>query len=227
MSKVSSGPTRNTSFGQQGWLSPVDRFGVWLSGRRIRRHVPSFGGQRIADVGCGYHATFTRSVLDDVEHAVLLDVAVDGDLKRRPNVEVIEGPLPETLAQLDAASVDVVLCTSVLEHLWAPQRALDDMRRLLRPGGVCLVNVPSWRGKRFLEFSAFRLGLSPADEMNDHKAYYDPRDLWPMLVRAGFRPQDIRLSRHKFGLNTFAACRRPSGPGTSPGPTREHHDHVH
>ena len=47
--------------------------------------------------------------------------------------------------------------------------------------------------------------------MNDHKTYYDPRDLWPMLVQAGFRPQDIKVHRHKFGLNTFAACRVPGG----------------
>jgi len=76
--------------------------------------------------------------------------------------------------------------------------------------GLAVVNVPSWRGKRFLEFSAFRLGTSPADEMQDHKAYYDPRDLWPILVRAGFAPRDIQCLRHKFGLNTFAACRKVS-----------------
>ena len=39
-------------------------------------------------------------------------------------------------------------------------------------------------------------------------AYYDPRDLWPMLVRAGFRPRAIKCHRHKLGLNTFAVCRR-------------------
>jgi hypothetical protein len=42
--------------------------------------------------------------------------------------------------------------------------------------------------------------------MDDHKMYYDPRDLWPLLVRAGFRPSAIRLHRHKFGLNLFAAA---------------------
>jgi SAM-dependent methyltransferase len=201
---------RETAFGQSGSLSPVDRLGVWLSQRRIRRHVPAFAGLRVADAGCGYEATLTRSLLDSVSHAVLLDVAVDSDLKRHPNVEVIEGPLPDTLAQVGSGSLDLVLCISVLEHLWEPQAALVELRRILRPGGACLINVPSWRGKRFLEMSAFRLGLSPVEEINDHKAYYDPRDLWPMLVRAGFRPQDIRLARHKFGLNTFAACRRAS-----------------
>ena len=218
MSERGDGPVpagRETSFGQQGSLTPVDRFGVWLSGRSIHRHVDTFRGKRIADVGCGYNATFARTVLDDVEHAVLLDLSVDVELKAHPHAEVIEGPLPGTLTQLQDESQDVVLCTSVLEHLWEPQRALDEMKRLLRPGGVCLVNVPSWLGKRALELSAFRLGLSPAEEMNDHKAYYDPRDLWPMLVKAGFRPQDLRVARHKFGLNTFAVCRVPRAPSTS------------
>jgi SAM-dependent methyltransferase len=213
MTEISPGRTRTTAFGQRCRLSLVDRFGVWLSARRIGRHVPSFTGLRIADVGCGYYAAFARRVLDDVEHAALLDVALDRDLKRHPHVEVIEGPLPDILAQLETGTVDVALCVSVLEHLWEPERALAEMQRLLRPGGLCLVNVPSWRGKRFLELSAFRLGLSPAEEIDDHKAYYDPRDLWPLLVRAGFRPRDIRLSRHKFGLNTFAACRRASDDG--------------
>ena len=80
---------------------------------------------------------------------------------------------------------------------------------MLAPGGVCLLNVPSWRGKRFLEYSAFKLGLSPADEMNDHKNYYDVKDLWPLLVRGGFQPSDIRCFRHKFGMNTFAVCKAP------------------
>ena len=51
--------------------------------------------------------------------------------------------------------------------------------------------------------SAFRLGTSPALEMDDHKMYYDARDLWPLLVRAGFKPSGIQLSYHKFGLNLF------------------------
>jgi predicted SAM-dependent methyltransferase len=99
----------------------------------------------------------------------------------------------------------------VLEHLWRPLDTLKEFHRIARTGGSCLLNVPSWRGKWFLEFSAFRLGLSPPEEMDDHKTYYDVRDLWPLLVQAGFVPHNIRCFRHKFGLNTFAACRVEKG----------------
>lgn len=169
--------------------------------------MSDFSGKRVGDFGCGYNATFVRSVLDRVAAAVLVDVALAPDIMRHPKVLGIEGQLPQALAEIDSASLDVVLCINVLEHLWEPLDALEHVRRVLTPGGIALINVPSWLGKRYLEFSAFRLGLSPAEEMDDHKTYYDPKDLWPLLVRAGFRPHRIRCSTHKFGLNTFAACR--------------------
>jgi SAM-dependent methyltransferase len=198
---------RETAFGEGHSLSAVDRFGIWLSARALRRHVRSFAGMRLGDFGCGFHATFVRTILADLEHAVLVDVALAEDLKTDNRVTAIEGALPDALAQIPDESLDVVLCISVLEHLWDPLATLTEARRTLTSRGTCLVNVPSWRGKWFLEFSAFRLGLSPACEMDDHKAYFDPRDLWPLLVRAGFVPHGISCYRHKLGLNTFAACR--------------------
>jgi 2-polyprenyl-3-methyl-5-hydroxy-6-metoxy-1,4-benzoquinol methylase len=195
---------RTTSFGQTGHVTPVDRFGVWLSRRQIERMAGSLTGKDVADVGCGYEATFMRHVLAEVRSATLIDLSLAGDLLRDPKVSAIQGPLPDALDVVPDGSLDVVLCMSVIEHLWEPELTMAHLHRMLRPGGVCLVNVPSWRGKTALEFSAFKLGLSPAEEMDDHKMYYDPRDLWPLMVRAGFAPHAIKCFRHKFALNTFA-----------------------
>jgi len=197
---------RAEAFLQGGGGTMVDRFGVWLSGRQIHRHVPTFDGKRIADVGCGFEASFTRTVVDRAASTVLVDVALADDLKQHPRVRAIEGQLPDALAALPSGELDVVLMVSVLEHVADAPRLLSEIRRLLAPRGVALVNVPSWRGKTYLELSAFRLGLSPAVEMDDHKMYYDVRDLWPLLVSAGFRPSRIKCFSHKFGLNTFAVC---------------------
>jgi SAM-dependent methyltransferase len=200
---------RSGAYGQDREPTFVDRFGVWLSGRAVRRHA-ELAGRRVGDFGCGYEATFARSLLDTASELTLVDLKLADDLKEDRRVRAIEGPLPDSLAELESGSLDVVLCLSVLEHLSEPQRMLDEIHRVLAPGAVALINVPTWRGKRLLELSAFRFGLSPAEEMDDHKRYYDPRDLWPMLVHAGWRPSAIRVRRHKLTLNTFAVCRVPA-----------------
>ncbi|HET6151053.1 MAG TPA: methyltransferase domain-containing protein [Polyangia bacterium] len=211
MNQPDPSPVRSEAFAQGYQPSLTDRFGVWLSARQIRRWVPSFAGKRVGDVGCGFHATFVRTVLDEVASATLVDVALADDLQGHPKVHAVLGPLPDALAPLAAGSLDVVMAISVIEHLWDPLGGLEHLHRLLAPGGTCLVNVPSWRGKRYLELSAFKLGFSPREEMEDHKMYYDARDLWPLLVRAGFRPSAIRCFSHKLGLNTFAVCRKAGG----------------
>ncbi len=202
---------RDSAYGETGRPSVVDRFGFWLSARRIRALVGDAAGKRLADVGCGYHARMARPFLETCKHMTLVDLRLSPEVKAHPRVTAIEGRLPAALTNIADASLDVILCNSVLEHLDQPQQALDHLRRMLAPGGVLLVNVPNWVGKWFLEFSAYRLGLTPAEEIDDHKAYYDPDELVPMLVAAGFRPADIVCYRHKFGLNTFAQCRAAGG----------------
>jgi SAM-dependent methyltransferase len=193
------------SYGQHG-LTAVDRFGVWLSQRAIRRALPAGGGLRVLELGCGYRATQLMALRDRLREGVGVDFKIAPELKGTPGMEFHEGTAEDILPRLPEGSFDAVLLISVLEHLADPLGALVAAHRLLRPGGRLLVNVPTWRGKFFLEFSAFRLGLSPRVEMDDHKMYYDKRDLWPLLVRAGFRPSAIGLRYHKFGLNLFAVA---------------------
>ena len=209
---------RREPFGKTHHPTLVDRFGVWLSARRIMSYVGDPKGKRIGDFGCGYHAPIGRVFIEDADHVVLSDLELSAAMKAHPKVTAVEGRLPEALSDLPDACLDVVICNSVLEHLGAPLDTLKVLRRLLAPGGLALINVPSWRGKWFLEFAAFKLKVSTLEEMDDHKAYYDPRDLWPMLVEAGFKPSKIRCFRHKFGLNTFAVCRLGPDDGAAPEP---------
>jgi len=190
--------TRATAYGEQQALTPVDRFGVWLSLRALRRDVDWSAGPRVLDLGSGYNARLLRALGAE-------GTAVDVSLA--PGVSGIEAPIEEALPQLDDDSVDVVLAISVLEHIDDDEAVLRECHRVLAPGGTLAINVPTWLGKPFLELSAFRLGLSPAEEIDDHKRYYAKRDLWPRLVRAGFKPSAIDLRYHKGGLNLFGTAR--------------------
>jgi SAM-dependent methyltransferase len=49
-------------------------------------------------------------------------------------------------------SFDAVLCTEVLEHLPDPVRALDEMARLLRPGGMFIITAPFWSLTHFAPY---------------------------------------------------------------------------
>jgi SAM-dependent methyltransferase len=190
--------TRSTAYGEERALTPVDRFGVWLSLRALRRDVDWSSRPRVLDLGSGYEAKLLRALGAE-------GTAIDVSLA--PGVDGIEARIEEALPRIDDASVDLVMAISVLEHLDDDEAVLRECHRVLARDGVLAVNVPTWLGKAFLEFSAYRLGLSPKEEIDDHKRYYAKRDLWPRLVKAGFKPSGIRLRYHKGGLNLFGTAR--------------------
>jgi SAM-dependent methyltransferase len=195
------------SYGQRG-LTVVDRLGVWLSRRAIHRHLPGRNDLEVLELGCGYRATQLIALEPKLKRGIGVDFQIAPELQTLEKFTFHEGTIEETLRTLEGETVDVVMLISVLEHLVEPQFVIQSAWRLLRRSGLLLINVPTWNGKRFLELSAFRLGFSPRVEIDDHKMYYDKSDLWPMLVRGGFRPSQIRLRYHKFGLNLFAVARK-------------------
>lgn len=38
-------------------------------------------------------------------------------------------------------SIDTIFCSQVLEHLQCPQKAIDEIRRVLKPNGVCILTT--------------------------------------------------------------------------------------
>jgi SAM-dependent methyltransferase len=195
------------SYGQRG-LTVADRLGVWLSQRAIRRYLPRRNDLEVLELGCGYRATQLIALDGRLKRGIGVDFHIAPELQALERFTFHEGAIEEILPKLENKTFDVVMLISVLEHLADPHFAIQSAWRLLKPSGLLLINVPTWLGKSFLELSAFRLGLSPKMEMDDHKMYYGKRDLWPILVRSGFKPSQIRLRYHKFGLNLFAAARK-------------------
>lgn len=91
----------------------------------------------LVDLGCGkapyfgiYRGLVTRSV--GVDWAASLHASDQVD---------VQCDLNRTIALPDAFA-DTVLCTDVLEHLFEPQRAWNEIARILKPGGKAIVGVP-------------------------------------------------------------------------------------
>lgn len=60
------------------------------------------------------------------------------DIQPRRGVQIVADAQALGLAR---ETFDVVLCTEVLEHLPEPQRAIDEMYRVLKPGGTLLLTT--------------------------------------------------------------------------------------
>lgn len=182
----------------------VDRLRTRLVCRSVLRQVSEGRELDVLDLGCGYHATLLRSLGSRARLGVGIDFDVSSECRRNPRFHFECGSIESQLPRQSADAFDVVLLISVLEHLWEPGSCLGQCFRVLRPGGQLIVHVPTWYAKPVLELSAFRFGTSPACEMDDHKMYYNKRDMWPMLVRAGFKPSRISLSYTGLGMTLLA-----------------------
>jgi SAM-dependent methyltransferase len=76
----------------------------------------------------------------------------------------------------EAATFDIILCSEVLEHVSEDDKAVSELRRVLKPGGVLVVTVPYQK----------RLWAED-DEYVAHVRRYDPGELEEKLRHAGFQ----------------------------------------
>lgn len=150
-------------------------------------HIPA--AARVLDVGCG-NGMHTIKVAHRAASVVGLDYSLESlGVGRRSaasagakNVWFAATDLERGLA-VASAGFDIVLCLDLLEHVYARDLVLTEIRRVLRPGGVLLLGVPnratSW--KRRLE----RAGLFAYSDP-DHKIEYTLPELERELATNGF-----------------------------------------
>ena len=110
----------------------------------VRRILETYlrPGQDCLDVGCGDGVEGTWLKTLGVDY-VGVDVSASAIAKAQ--TRGLDARLIADAAELPFANevFDVTLCVEVLEHLVDPATALNEMRRVLRPGGLVFVTVPN------------------------------------------------------------------------------------
>lgn len=102
-------------------------------------------------------------------------------------------------AGLAANTVDVVTCWHVLEHVRDPKRVVQEIRRVLKPGGFLFLATPNAEDYIFRAAYWLARGRRPTlyepDERELHLFHFSPRTLRAMLTSAGLRDVVIGFDR--------------------------------
>lgn len=170
--------------------------GFWHRARlqlvaRLLRQEVTVSPARLLSLGCGTGTELpTLGALGPV-------VAVDHD---RQALALLPRPAGGALTVADAtalpfaaASFDIAVALDVLEHVGDDQGAMDQVLRVLRPGGLLLVTVPAHPGL-----------FGPHDRALGHCRRYDRRALRRLLTGA----TDVRIRGWNSLLLPAIALRR-------------------
>ena len=148
----------------------------------------------VLDWGCGHGQVSALLQAAGVE-VVSLEWdpdAAPGDVRTPPrHPEVRVRLTPDAVAlPFDAASFDAVLSMGVLEHVQDPDGSLEEIRRVLRPGGTLYVfKLPNRRS--YLEWVARRAGLYYHGSLPDDRVY-TLRQARELVERHGFDVVEAR-----------------------------------
>lgn len=157
----------------------IERTHWWAVGTRgifrmlLERALGDAADPRLMDVGCGTGVTLEEFG----RHGWIcgLDLsprALAYAKKRDPRVPVVQADLASL--PIASGSLDVVLAFDVIEHLDDDVAAAREIHRVLKPGGIAILNVP-----------AFASLWSEKDAANHHLRRYTRGTLRPVVERGG------------------------------------------
>lgn len=182
----------------------------------------------ILDIGCG-DGTAAATALPLLRGHRLIGVDWSQDALRRAarHLPVVRGELTDGGLPFADGSADACVFGEVVEHLVDPDAALDEIRRVLRPGGHLLLSTPNlaaWYNRGLLlagvqpvfsEVSLQGIHGRPGREVVGHLRLYTARALRGFLTASGF--EVVRLAGAPFhGVPRVArpldraVCRVPS-----------------
>lgn len=113
--------------------------------RQMARFAPLLRGD-LLDVGSGRSRRYA-AVCTNVTSYKTMDVSDAGKPDIVGSAEAI--PLPDN-------SFESVLCTQVLEHVAHPVKVIEEIYRVLKPGGLCLLTAPQWNELHEIPHDYFR-----------------------------------------------------------------------
>ena len=101
-------------------------------------------------------------------------------------------------------SFDLIICYHILEHIEDDRKAMNELYRILKTGGVCLIQTPFREGEIYEDNTI----KNPEERLkhfgqHDHVRIYSVEGLTKRLTRAGFSVSVKEFHERTDNLNGF------------------------
>jgi SAM-dependent methyltransferase len=168
------------------------------------------GAKTVLDIGCGDGTAAATAAPFLAGHRIVgVDWSQDALGRARTRLPyTVRGELTDGGLPFRSDTADAVLLSEVIEHLVDPDSALDEIRRVLRPGGHLMLSTPNlaaWYNRALLlagvqpvfsEVSLRAIHGRPGREVVGHLRLYTARALREFVAAAGF--EVVRLKGAPF-----------------------------
>ena len=174
--------------------------------RQLLEWLDLHDGEHVFDCGCGMG--FYLRVMGELRQLRL--VGLDGDIERLRWAQ--RERVPASLTQGDILRLpfaneafDKIMMSEVLEHLSDDRLALQEIKRVLKPGGILALSVPHARYPFWwdpINHIWIALGGQPirrgpiAGIWSNHERLYTPQQLAQRVSEAGFAIEAVREATH-------------------------------
>ncbi|MBN2392774.1 MAG: methyltransferase domain-containing protein [Anaerolineae bacterium] len=160
---------------------PSFKYRLWRRGKEVSRVIQAYQphAENLLDVGVADGLMIpvlqeTWPTLKIIGLELSWELLRLGDFTRFVPLLADAADLP-----FAAESFDVVSAAAVIEHIAQPLRFLENIYRVLRSGGICIVTTPN----PFFEWVAARVGRLPEDQ---HRYTFDLPSLCHVMEQVGF-----------------------------------------
>jgi 2-polyprenyl-3-methyl-5-hydroxy-6-metoxy-1,4-benzoquinol methylase len=168
------------------------------------RRAAEFGGyirnKRWLDFGCGL-----GGMLDEMASEAAWAAGLEPSRERAAIVSAKGHNVVNSLDAIEDNSLDIVTLFHVFEHLTEPLEVLQSLRRVLRPGGMLLIEVPHAKDALFTLYDcdAFKRFTF----WSEHLVLHTRESLKTLLQAAGYQNAEIAgyqrypLANHLYWLS--------------------------
>jgi len=120
-------------------------------------------------------------------------IGVELFLERMPsnfkNISYLNGDWQKLSGYIEPESINVAICSHVIEHVPDDLLALNELYRVLKPGGVAVLNTPN--RKRLIRFAIELFTGNRKFPWWEHLREYTENDLKLLIERSAFKKYDI------------------------------------